>query len=183
MLKLNSLHLAKNLHRQPNEHKGIVGKVLLIGGSASMTGSIVLAGLGSLYTGAGWINLMILDECYPSLIPGYPEFMVHNSQTNSPVNTLKDIGADVIVIGPGLGMNEDSKNWLSASIDYHSPLIIDADGINLLAKDRGLLDRVSNRFSTTILTPHPGEASRLLNTNSAEIQKNRIGAIQGISIS
>ena len=163
MNRLNSLHLTKNLSRHESDHKGHSGKVLIIGGSTSMSGSIILAGLGALYSGAGWVKLIALDPAFPHLIPEYPELMIYSSQILAPLELLKAIKPDVIVIGPGLAQNDISKSWLLAAIEYYAPLVIDADGLNLLANHPEFTELIRERFWTTILTPHPGEASRLLN--------------------
>ena len=177
MNRLNSLHFTKSLSRHESDHKGHSGKVLIIGGSSSMSGSIILAGLGALYSGAGWVKMIALDPAFPHLIPQYPELMIYSSQTLDPLDLLKRIKPDVIVIGPGLAQNDISKGWLLASIEYYAPLVIDADGLNLLASHPELTELIHERFWTTILTPHPGEASRLLNVPCEDIQKNRSNAI------
>ena len=177
MHKLNALHFAKHLIRNASDNKSNSGNVVVIGGATSMTGSIVLASLGALYTGSGWVKLIPLDPRFPHIIQSFPEFMIYKTSHSHPQDILKSIQPDVIVIGPGLGQTETSKSWLLAAIEYYSPLIIDADGLNLLALYPEFTNLISDRFWTTIMTPHTCEASRLLNTTIEDVQKDRTGAI------
>ena len=80
MNQLDALAYTSRLRRKPDAHKGDAGKVLLIGGSRSMTGALVLAGQGALYSGAGWVQLMMLDSASAGFIPNHPELMVHNAE-------------------------------------------------------------------------------------------------------
>jgi hydroxyethylthiazole kinase-like uncharacterized protein yjeF len=177
MQKLNSLHLLKKLKRHISENKSDSGNVVIIGGSVGMAGSIVLAGLGALLSGAGWVKLIPLNKKFPTFIPNYPELMVCSSLFHSPKDTLTLLNPDVVVIGPGLGQNETAREWLIAAIEYQGTLLIDADGISLLAKHPELKDLVSDRFGDTILTPHPGEASHLLHSTPAAIQHDRLSSL------
>lgn len=173
MNKLDALALITKLRRKPDAHKGDAGKVLLIGGSHSMTGALVLAGQGALYSGAGWVQLMMLDSASGGFIPNHPELMVHNADHWLPDQALETIAPDVVAIGPGLGLSNVAKEWLESSLHWNGPLIVDADGLNLLASNTALLPLLKNRSAPTCLTPHPGEAARLVGITNMEVQLNR----------
>jgi len=175
---LNSLHLLHHLKRDVSDHKGTSGKLVIIGGANTMSGSIVLAGLGALYTGSGWVKLIPLDPNFPNLIDPYPELMIYQTGQRLPAQVLQEINPDAIVIGPGLGQSESSLTWLMAALEYHAPIVIDADGLNLLSQHPELQVQIRNRSHRVILTPHPGEAGRLLNTSSQVVQSDRMLAIK-----
>lgn len=170
---LNALPLISNLKRQADEHKGHSGKVLIIGGAPSMAGALVLSGIGALYTGAGWINLMMLDSASAQLISSQPELMIHSALGLQPEKALTTIEPQVIAIGPGLGLSEQSYKWVEAALMWHGLVVIDADAINLIAKNVQLLGLLQNRSYASVLTPHPGEAARLLGITTRDIQNNR----------
>jgi len=166
MIALDALPLARRLVRRPDAHKGDSGKVLLIGGAPSMAGALVLAGRASLYSGAGYTVLLMLDEASAHVVPEQPELMVHAANRYpDPAQALATIAPDVVAIGPGLGLDEVAQRWLQAAIAWDGRLVIDADALTLLA---------------TSLTPHPGEAARLLNTTNHAIQADRIQALQAL---
>ena len=127
--------LAKKLVRQAAEHKGNAGKVLLIGGEAGKAGAIVLAGLGALYSGAGWTHLAMLDSASAHLLDSYPELMVTDTMRFSPKQILGNINPDVIAIGPGLGFSKTAKNYLRQALSSNQILILDADALQILANN------------------------------------------------
>jgi NAD(P)H-hydrate repair Nnr-like enzyme with NAD(P)H-hydrate dehydratase domain len=94
---LNALHLINHLQRDVSDHKGTSGKLVIIGGANTMAGSIVLAGLGALYTGSGWVKLIPLDSNFPNLIDPYPELMIYQPGQRLPSEILQEIKPDVIV--------------------------------------------------------------------------------------
>ena len=175
---LHSLHLINNLQRDVTDHKGTSGKLVIIGGASTMSGSIALAGLGALYTGSGWVKLIPLDPNFPNLIDPYPELMIYQPGQRLPSEILQEIKPDVIVIGPGLGQSASSLAWLVATLEYHTPLVIDADGLNLLSQHPELHERIRNRSHSVTLTPHPGEAGRLLHSSSHVVQSDRMLTMQ-----
>jgi len=89
--------------------------------------------------------------------------------------------ASVIAIGCGMGIDASAQRWLSAVLESTASLVLDADALNLLATHPDLQDLVVTRKSPTVLTPHPGEAARLLGCSTAEIQNNRIVSVQRLS--
>ena len=177
---LDAMSLVQRLRRKPDAHKGDAGKVLLIGGAATMSGALVLAGQAALYSGAGWVVLMMLDANSANLVPEQPELMVHDAQSMQPQQALERIQPDVIAIGPGMGQSQLAKQWLQAALSWPVPLVIDADAINLLSANPELLKALQIRSYPSTLTPHPGEAARLLACTSADVQADRAQSIAAL---
>lgn len=179
---LDSFKLAKLLKREPAEHKGSAGKVVLIGGAPGMAGALLLAGNACLHLGAGWTILEMLDPASAHADMNQPELMIHLADPNID-NALIDMKPDVIAIGPGLGKSNFAYQWLLESLSYpHVPLVIDADGLNLISESAELLELLQARNQQypgmSVITPHPGETALLLKTTSAAVQANRINSIQ-----
>lgn len=181
MQTLSALDWACHLRRRPDAHKGDAGKVLLIGGAPSMAGALCLAGQAALYSGAGWVVLMMIDSHSAHVLADQPELMVHSVQGQDPSQALLDIQADVLAIGPGLGTSDAAVQWLRSALLWQSPLVIDADALNLLATHPDLMALLKMRDTPTCLTPHPGEAARLLGTSSTDVQLDRSAAIRQIT--
>ena len=177
---LDAMSLVQRLRRKPDAHKGNAGKVLLIGGAATMSGALVLAGQAALYSGAGWVVLMMLDANSAHLVPEQPELMVHDAQSMQPQQALERIQPDVIAIGPGMGQSPLAAQWLQAALSWPVPLVIDADAINLLSANPELLKALQIRSYPSTLTPHPGEAARLLACTSADVQADRAQSIAAL---
>lgn len=172
---LDSLSLLSRLQRMPNEHKGDAGKVLLIGGSTGMSGAIFLSGKAALYTGAGWTILGVLDAQVATFILDQPELMVQAATKE----LIEQVAPDVLAIGPGLGKENLAKELLRQALTTPTPLVLDADAINLLSEDASLMSLLRQRpFLQTVLTPHPGEAGRLLRISSEKVQENRLDSIE-----
>jgi len=179
---LDSLKLIKLLRREPAEHKGNAGKVVLIGGAPGMAGALLLAGKACLHLGAGWTILEMLDPASARADDSQPELMVRLASPNSQ-ETFKAIQPDVIAIGPGLGKSELASHYLYEALSSTTiPLVIDADAINLISESTELLALLQNRNSRfpgrTVITPHPGEAAKLLKNTAEIVQSNREGCIQ-----
>jgi len=168
--------------RPPSGNKGTFGKVMILGGSEGMTGAAVLAARAAARSGAG-----LVYSCYPRALGPIME-----SHLIEPVKlplagaegwftsamtgrVLEEAEAmDAVAIGPGLGRRPETGKFLAEIITkIKAPLVIDADALNLLAEKVELL---ALRPGPTVLTPHPGEAARLLDTSIAEVQKNRLEA-------
>jgi hydroxyethylthiazole kinase-like uncharacterized protein yjeF len=176
--ELRSLELITRLKREPSEHKGNAGKVLLIGGAPGMAGALMLAGSASLHLGAGWTILEMLDPTAAHAMPDQAELMVRLASFNAK-EQLEATAPDVIAIGPGLGFSALARDWLIAGLSYPKvPVVIDADALNLIADTPEYLDLLRQRNTAfpgmSVLTPHPGEAAHLLNTTAADIQANRL---------
>ena len=177
---LDAMSLVQSLRRKPDAHKGDAGKVLLIGGAATMSGALVLAGQAALYSGAGWVVLMMLDANSAHLVLEQPELMVHDAQSMQPQQALERIQPDVIAIGPGMGQSQLAEQWLQAALSWSVPLVMDADAINLLSANPELLKALQIRSYPSTLTPHPGEAARLLACTSADVQADRAQSIAAL---
>ena len=180
--QLNALALIAHLKRAPAEHKGNAGKVLLIGGSPGMAGALLLAGNACLHLGAGWTILEMLDPASARADNNQPELMIRLCSPNVS-EILKTTKADVIAIGPGLGQLELASQYLSEVLASKTiPLVIDADALNLISESAELLASLQKRNADlpelTVLTPHPGEAAKLLKTTTETVQSDRAGAIQ-----
>ena len=187
---LKALPLAKKLQRLPDTNKAHSGKVLCIGGSVGMAGALLLTAKSALHSGAGYTMLCMLDSHSAHALAGQPELMIESAQVTNlecdPIAYLQRIQPNVIAIGPGLGSTPLAKAWLGAVLrDYAAlsslgAIVCDADALNLIAADEGLGAAVQNCKLPCILTPHPGEAARLLHSSSAEIQANRAGSLSAL---
>jgi hydroxyethylthiazole kinase-like uncharacterized protein yjeF len=110
-----------------------------------------------------------LSDLTPEIDLMYPEIMVRSPEALKSLEQL-----NCVVIGPGLGLSNQAITLLSFWLNQPVPLVIDADALNLIASDGLLSNLLKQREATSIITPHPGEAARLLNNTSNDIQKNRI---------
>jgi hydroxyethylthiazole kinase-like uncharacterized protein yjeF len=165
-------HLLKpRLH---NSHKGMFGDVAIIGGAPGMTGAALLAGRAALRHGCGRVFVGFLDDRVPAVDPIQPELMLRRPET-----LLED--CSVLAVGPGLGQNRHAQHLLQLALDTDRPLVLDADALNLLAHDAALRQQAQMRTPPTILTPHPAEAARLLNTDTTTVQADRVAAAQALA--
>ncbi|MHA6532320.1 NAD(P)H-hydrate dehydratase [Paenibacillus sp. BAC0078] len=168
--------------RSPEGHKGTYGHVLLAAGTLSMSGAGLLASRAALRGGCGLVTWALPDKLLPYVIGAAPELMLaavgEESGTWS-AGTAAEVlrlsaSRDVAAIGPGLGRFEGDQEWLRMLWEgIEAPLVIDADALNILA-DSGYTAWASRRHPV-ILTPHPGEMSRLAGISTAEVQRDRIG--------
>ena len=180
--KLDTFALAKRLKRGASEHKGNAGKALLIGGAPGMAGALLLAGNACLHLGAGWTMLEMLDPASAKACPESPELMIRLASTQID-EVLGMTQPDVIAIGPGLGKSVLASTLLMGALQYPSiPLVIDADALNLIAESKDLLLVLQNRNQQfpdqVVLTPHPGEAAKLLGIATENVQSDRLGALE-----
>lgn len=153
--------------RRHNTHKGQFGAVGVIGGAAGMQGAALLAARAALYLGPGKVFLGLLDPQGAGVDPLHPEIMWRNPGELPMLATA-------LVIGPGLGKGEGACLQLRRAIGFAGPLLVDADGLNLLAEDPALQEMLAARSEAAILTPHPAEAARLLQTTVAQVQADRV---------
>ena len=160
--------------RAQNSHKGQFGQVGIIGGSHGMVGAGLIAGRAALQQGVGSVTLGVLDE---RIVVDYGEPRLMFAAAESLVSAR----LSVLAIGPGLGQSTRAHALLETALATPCPLVLDADALNLLASDPALAQHAARRSAPTLLTPHPGEAARLLGVNIAEIQANRIEAAQRLS--
>lgn len=179
MPNLNALALRARLIRKSDAHKGDMGKVLLVGGAPGMAGAIFLSAYGSLYSGAGWTIIGVLDSKSAHVQIDQPELMVQDlSRVVDADHFINGIAPDCLAIGPGLGLSDQALQFLKAGIQFRGPLILDADALNLITDHPQLGQLLSRRKDSCTITPHPGEAARLLGISVEQVQANRLGAIQ-----
>ncbi len=155
--------------RSRDSHKGVFGHLLVIGGDYGFFGSVCLAAEAALRVGVGLVSVATRPEHAMTLSLGRPEVMCHGIQH------VKDLAplltkATVVVLGPGLGQSRWAQKIGQSVLKSKKPLIMDADALNLLAKK-------PIRCAAWVLTPHPGEAARLLCTTSEAIQRDRLAAV------
>lgn len=150
--------------RPTNAHKGLFGTLAIIGGSRGMVGAALLAGRAAVLCGAGKTRVALVDASL-AVDPGMPEMMI---------STVEEaLDGDVVVIGPGGGARLDA---LERALSLAKPIVVDADALNAVAKDASLARAIARRGAGTLMTPHPGEASRLLARPTKDIQADRRGA-------
>jgi len=158
-------------------HKGSYGHVCVFGGSVGHTGAPQLAALGAYAAGAGLVSLLCPDDVWPVIATASLEVMSY------PQSTEHWQQADVVVAGPGWGL--DQGVLLQALLDSDKPLLLDADALNIIAADAALQQQLAGRCeqrgAMTVMTPHPGEAARLLDSSSTEIQRNRKESILALT--
>jgi NAD(P)H-hydrate epimerase len=154
--------------RRRTAHKGDFGHVLVVGGASGLSGAARLAGEAAARAGAGLVSLATRPEHAALLSVARPELMCHGIEAASDLTPLLR-RAGVVAIGPGLGRSAWALALLARVLEAALPLVVDADALNLLAADP-----VSR--PDWVLTPHPGEAARLLGASVAEIQRDRFAA-------
>ncbi len=160
--------------RLRNSHKGNFGHLLAVGGIAGMSGAVRMCGEAALRSGAGRVTLAT-DPVHAGVINlSRPELMVRAVSGKDDLLPLLD-GEFILAAGPGLGATGWSEVLLNACLEAPAPLVVDADGLNLLAGYGDI------RRDDWILTPHPAEAARLLGCGVADIQRNRVAAAQNIA--
>jgi len=154
--------------RWPTSNKGNHGHVAVIGGAFGMTGAAILAARAALNLGSGKVTIGFLCEP-PAADWIQPELMLKTATECKGVSSL-----NCICIGPGLGVSQEALEILNEVLTKDIPVVLDADAINLVAKHEKTRILLTNRTSPTVLTPHPGEAARLIGCEIHEVQKNRI---------
>lgn len=157
--------------RPANSHKGTYGSIGIIGGATSMTGAALLAGKAALKLGAGRVYLGLIGRDAPVVDMTQPELMLR-----SPHELFQLENINCLVVGPGLGLESDSHTWVDSALNTHHPLVLDADALNHIAAQTHLANKLQQRNAPTILTPHAAEAARLLKSDTATIQKDRMAA-------
>lgn len=155
--------------RRATSHKGDHGRLLLIGGDHGTAGAIRMAAEAALRSGSGLVRVLTHIENVASLLTARPELMVQELTASTLDDGLE--WADFITIGPGMGQGPWGKKALKKVENSHKPMLWDADALNLLAISP---DKRQNR----IITPHPGEAARLLNVKVSEIESDRLLAVR-----
>ena len=168
----DAMLLAALGRRRRAGHKGDYGHVLIIGGDAGMPGAVRLAGEAALRAGAGLVSIATHPSHAALLVASRPELMPHGVAGGDELAPLLE-RADVVAFGPGLGQSEWAGSLFDVAGELRGPAVWDADALNLLA-ERPV--HSANR----IITPHPGEAARLLGLSTAEVQSDRPAALAGL---
>ncbi len=161
--------------RARHAHKGDAGHVLLVGGAPGMSGAVQLAGVAAYRTGAGLVRLATHRQHAASLAAGQPELMAQAVETAHDLRRLLATPA-VLAVGPGLGQDAWARSLWATALESPHLQVVDADALTLLAQD-------PVRREDWILTPHPGEAARLLGCRTADIQHDRFSAAREIAVS
>ena len=169
--------------RDRNAHKGNFGKVLVVGGSRRMIGAPGLAGNGALRGGAGLVTIAspapvqlavaMLCECATSIPLGCDTRGQLSAESVRQLKTAAE-ACNILAVGPGMGMGAGQENLLRAVLEMELPVVVDADGLNNLAK---IDDWYSLRKCPLILTPHPGEFARLTGKTTDQIQSGRLETV------
>lgn len=159
--------------RVADANKGSHGHLLVIGGDYGMGGAVIMVAEAALRTGAGLMTVATRQEHVGAINSRCPEIMARGVSTSESLSDLLT-GKTAIVVGPGLGKSDWSQALLSVALASGLPLLVDADALNLMAEDRQLFDAATGPL---LFTPHVGEASRLLQVTTAEIQQNRFSAV------
>ncbi|MBI3902981.1 MAG: NAD(P)H-hydrate dehydratase [Nitrosomonadales bacterium] len=194
--------------RPRDSHKGQFGTVTVIGGASGMVGAALLAGRAALKLGAGCVHVGLLAEGAPVVDVVQPELMLH--QAHDAIRLCIDSAQDTknivipakagiqpdkntgfplsrerqkmaLAIGCGLGTSLAAQKLLTAALRLNTPLVLDADALNLLARHPDLQDDLRKRHAASVITPHPGEAARLLGIGTAEVQAARTESAQRLA--
>lgn len=158
--------------RRRNSHKGNYGHVLIIGGEAGFTGAARMAGEAAARMGAGLVSLGTRASHAAGLNATRPELMVHGLEEEATFHRLAE-RARVIAIGPGMGQGEWGQQMLQLALESGLPLVVDADALNILSQS-------PQQYRKWILTPHCGEAARMLGQSTQEIQRDRFAIVRDL---
>jgi NAD(P)H-hydrate epimerase len=159
--------------RRHAANKGDFGRVLILGGGPGMPGAVRMAGEACLRAGAGLVTVGTWPDNLVGIAAGRPELIVHALSSAEQADELLE-RADVVAVGPGLGRSEWARSLLQRALSANRPLVLDADALNILA------DSHQRAPAGAILTPHPGEAGRLLRRSATEVQSDRLAALQAL---
>ncbi|HAQ87393.1 MAG TPA: bifunctional ADP-dependent NAD(P)H-hydrate dehydratase/NAD(P)H-hydrate epimerase [Pseudomonas sp.] len=173
-LRLCEANLPTLAPRSPTAHKGSFGQVLVIGGDLGTGGAALLSAEAALRCGAGMVTLATRPEHVTASLVRRPEIMCNGVESTYALTALTQ-RADVLVIGPGLGQAPWGRSLLSLAPQCRVPQVWDADALNLLAT--GAVELPSD----CLLTPHPGEAARLLGISVADVQADRPAAARALA--
>lgn len=159
--------------RARNSHKGSFGNVLVVGGHVGMVGAALIAARAALRLGAGRVYVDCIGAPQMRLDPAQPELMFRRAADVTPV--------DAIVIGCGLGADAVAVQAIEFALSQPTPLVIDADALNLIAAQPRLREAMLGQRAARVLTPHPLEAGRLLGSDARTVQSDRVGAARDLA--
>ncbi|HRG15195.1 MAG TPA: NAD(P)H-hydrate dehydratase [Pseudomonadota bacterium] len=160
--------------RVRDAHKGRAGHVLVVGGDSGFGGAASIAASAAARAGAGLVSVATRTEHVPALLARQPELMARGVSSANELDALID-RVDVIALGPGLGQSPWSLALAQRACASGKPLVLDADALNLLAMRR------IEPGGECLLTPHPGEAARLLGTTTDDIARDRFAAVRALA--
>ncbi len=177
--RLDLEELLSNLApRKANSHKGSYGHVLVVGGDRGYGGAVSMAADAALSCGAGLVSVATRAEHVGAILARAPEVMVHAVENRHELDAL--LGkVSVVVVGPGLGQSSWSEQLLQVVLEHDHPLVLDADALNILVAKQWL-GRLATRTAPLVVTPHPGEAARLLGQTTAQVQDDRLSACRAL---
>lgn len=164
--------------RAENSHKGSFGKLLAISGSFEMAGAALLTCEAAYRAGTGLVNLITRRENREYILSNLPEAIVSTYTENTDLQAMSELlrekieASSCVLIGPGLGTGRLAKSMLRVCIESNKPLIIDADGLNILSENPSFLLSLRERKAPTILSPHIGEMARLCECSTEDILKS-----------
>jgi hydroxyethylthiazole kinase-like uncharacterized protein yjeF len=153
-------------------HKGLSGHVLVIGGAHGFSGAARMAAMAALRVGAGLVSVATDELSAPTMNIECPELMCHAMTHAEDLQPLL-AKASVVIIGPGLQQSDWAKSLWKLVTALSMPVVVDADALSILASD-------PERHTNWVLTPHPGEAARLLKLSTPDIQQDRLAAVTEI---
>ncbi len=159
--------------RRHNSHKGSYGDVSILGGAHGMVGAAILAARTAVNCGAGRVFVGCISEA-PAYDSTQPELMCR-------LAAHIDFNSTTIVAGPGLGDSRTAHDFLARALAAHTPLVLDADALNLVSMETGLQQKLIARKAPTLLTPHPLEAARLLGLTVQQVQADRIATARALA--
>lgn len=160
-------------HREADAHKGLFGHVMVIGGERGYGGAAILAAETAAATGAGLVSLATRHDHVTAALARRPELMAIGVPSGQELEPYLE-RPTVLVVGPGLGQTPWSEQLLQQALQSGRPLVLDADALNILAQGRLPLPS----HQKWVMTPHPGEAARLLGCSTAEVQRDRLSAVK-----
>jgi ADP-dependent NAD(P)H-hydrate dehydratase / NAD(P)H-hydrate epimerase len=177
LLRIGRHQLHDSLPRRRRDaHKGDFGHVLVVGGGAGMPGAVRLCGEAALRSGAGKVSLATHPAHAAAVGAARPELITHGIERGDELRALL-AAADVIAFGPGLGKGDWARAMYREVARSKLPAVWDADALNLLATGD---EEPAAATGERILTPHPGEAGRLLGRPAAEVQRERLASVRAL---
>lgn len=171
--------------REKSSHKGDYGHVLVVGGSRSKPGAVLMAGTAALRSGAGLVTVATAEGAAAAVVSHTPELMTipaaeesDGSMGAASFDTGWLQGKTVVAVGPGLGSSAESSALVARIVgETQTPLVVDADGLTALAA----LENWNTKSKCIVLTPHPGEMARLTGLSSAEVQQRRVEVARSLA--
>lgn len=163
----------RSLHRAKNTHKGTFGETVIVGGATGMSGALALASRAAVRMGSG--KVFALSAAAPPLF----DFACPEVMWRQVADLSQFTNGGCIAIGPGLG--EENAAIMRAAVHSNSPLVADADALNILSADPDLMQQFAGRNCPSVMTPHPAEAARLLKCQTADVQNNRVEAAKTLA--